>query len=78
VANILLMIASGLLIFGIVNVIGGLFYLIIMWFTANRHWPWPLSVYFDWVNRKTHDIKAKAEAKRLSDEWREMNERSNQ
>lgn len=68
------MIIIGFILIITANIIGGIFYLGTMWFTANSRWPWPLNWYFDWINRKTHTIKARAAAKKLSDEWREMNE----
>jgi len=73
-ANTLLIILISLALSLVGIVVGGTFYLGIVWFTVNHRWPWPLDWYFEWVNQKTHDIKAKCEAKRLSDEWREMNE----
>ena len=73
-ANILLMILIGFAIIIIANMIGGIIYLGVIWFSANQRWPWPLDSYFAWISRKIHDIRACAEAKQLGDEWREMNE----
>ena len=74
-ANILLMIVIACAALFIASIIIGLFYLVIVWFIFNRHIPWPLSSYFSWVNQKKYDIRARAEIKRINDEWKEMNEK---